>query len=114
MRVKEEWISTGSRCLRCVRAYLGVDHLHDGLLELLKSHGVLGRGSSDDVVLVVGVAAELSVLLRVRKLDVDAKPLHDLQRQAKRDCELERPREEMETRRTFCMFFPPTPMILLW
>ena len=56
---------------------LGHHHLHYSLLELLERGVVLGWRACHDVVLVVLVPAQLSELLGIRKLDVDAVLLHD-------------------------------------
>lgn len=74
----------------------------------------------DDVVLVIRVSSELSELFGVGELDVDTVLLHDSLME-----EGERKGEEVRSQlgsslcrvvasRLTWMFFPPTPMILLW
>lgn len=56
---------------------LGTDQLHDALFQVLEVHGVLGRGTSDDIVFVVVVTSESGKLFSVRELDIDSVFLHD-------------------------------------
>ena len=57
--------------------YLRVHQLHDGLLEIVEVHGVLGGRPSDNVVLVVVISAHGGELFGVRELHVYAILLHD-------------------------------------
>ena len=56
---------------------LGVDKFHDGLLEIVQVHGILGRRTGNDVVFVVIVTTHSRKLLGIRKLDVHTILLHD-------------------------------------
>ena len=57
--------------------YLRVHQLHNGLLEIVEVHGVLGGRPSDNVVLVVVISAHGGELFGVRELHVHAILLHD-------------------------------------
>ena len=56
---------------------LGVDKFHNGLLEIVQVHGILGRCTGNDVVFVVIVTTHSRKLLGIRKLDVHTILLHD-------------------------------------
>ena len=56
---------------------LGVDKFHNGLLEIVQVHGILGRRTGNDVVFVVIVTTHSRKLLGIRKLDVHTILLHD-------------------------------------
>ena len=56
---------------------LGVDKFHNGLLEIIQIHGILGRRTGNDVVFVVIVTTHSRKLLGIRKLDVHTILLHD-------------------------------------
>lgn len=57
--------------------YLGIDKLHDRLLQVVQVHRILSRSPRNHVVLVVIVSTHGSKLLSVRELDVDTVLLHD-------------------------------------
>ena len=56
---------------------LGVDKFHNGLLEIVQVHGILGRRTGNDIVVVVIVTTHSRKLLGIRKLDVHTVLLHD-------------------------------------
>lgn len=61
----------------CNKIYLRVDEFHDGLLQVIQVHSILGRSTSNDIVLIVIVTTHRSKLLGVGELDVHAILLHD-------------------------------------